>query len=208
MAIRLKLIGAGYRTLDSIPRIQKGSRVRFYCHPLKGVDKRTQEIVTNWIQKLHKFPAHLHALNVKEAQAQKYPEVEQPKGMKTTQLADKYIVKRNTIRNQCALLKNIGKEGIQHYHDKLEEIIRACDKLLLTWTTHGSPLEDRKVKETTYQTTSKTADELEQWRKDSNMEDTLTSLTQIETSLDKIREMNAAIQQDEEEAATEFPSLL
>ena len=105
-------------------------------------------------------------------------------------------------------MKNIGKEGIQHYLDKLEEIIRACDKLLLTWTTHGSPLEDRKVKETTYQTTSKTADELEQWRKDSNMEDTLTSLTQIETSLDKIREMDAAIRKDEEEAATEFPSLL
>jgi len=39
-------------------------------------------------------------------------------------------------------------------------------------------------------------------------EDTLTSLTQIETSLDKIRKMDTAILQDEEEAATEFPSLL
>jgi len=99
MAIRPKLIGAGYRTLDSILRIQKASGVRFYRPPLKGVDKRTQEIVKNWIQKLRKFPAHLHALNMKEAQAQKYPEVEQPRGMKTTQLADKYIVKHNTIQN-------------------------------------------------------------------------------------------------------------
>jgi len=146
MAIRLKLIGAGYRTLDSIPRIQKGSRVRFYCHPLKGVDKRTQEIVTNWISELHRFPAHLHALDIKEVQAQRYPGVEQLSGMKTTQLADKHIVKRNRIRNQCALLKNIGEEGIQHYLDKPDEIVRACDKLLLTWTKHGSPLGDPKVK--------------------------------------------------------------
>jgi len=49
----------------------------------------------------------------------------------------------------------------QHYLDKLEEIIRACDKLLLTWTTHSSPLGDRKVKETINQTISKKADELE-----------------------------------------------
>ena len=67
MAIRPKLIGAGYKTLDSIPRIQKASGVRFYCPPLKGVDKRTQELVTNWIQKLYRFPAHLHALDIKEA---------------------------------------------------------------------------------------------------------------------------------------------
>jgi len=39
-------------------------------------------------------------------------------------------------------------------------------------------------------------------------EDTLTTLTQIETSLDKIRKMDTAILQDEEEAATKFPSLL
>jgi len=72
MAIRPKLIGAGYKTLDSIPCIQKASGIRFYCPPLKEVEKRTQEIVTNWIQKLHKFPAHLHALDIKEAQAQRY----------------------------------------------------------------------------------------------------------------------------------------
>jgi len=142
MAIRPKLIGAGYKTLDSIPRIQKASGVRFYCPPLKGVDKRTQELVTNWIQKLYRFPAHLHALDIKEAQAQRYPGVEQLKGMKTLQLTDKYILKRNRIRNRCALLKNIREEGIQHYLDKLEEIIRACEKLLLTLTTHDSSLGD------------------------------------------------------------------
>jgi len=116
MAIRPKLIGAGYKTLDSIPRIQKASGVRFYCPPSKGkgVDKKTQEIVTNWIQKLHKFPARLYALDMKEAQAQRYPGVEQLRGMKTTQLADKYIVERNRIRNQYVLLKSIGEEGIQH----------------------------------------------------------------------------------------------
>jgi len=47
MAIRPKLMGAGLKTLDSIPRIQKFSGVSFYCPPLKGVDKKPQEIVTN-----------------------------------------------------------------------------------------------------------------------------------------------------------------
>ena len=89
-----------------------------------------------WIQKLHKLTAHLHALDIKEAQAQRDPGVEQLGEMKTAQLADKCIVKRNKIRNQCVLLKNTGEESIQHYLDKLEEIIRACDKLLRTWTTH------------------------------------------------------------------------
>ena len=59
---------------------------------------------------------------LKEAQAQRYPGVEQSREMKTTQLADKYIVKRNRIRNQYALLKNIGEEDIQHYLDKLQEV--------------------------------------------------------------------------------------
>ena len=31
MATRPKLIQAGYTTLDSIPRIKKGSGTRFYC---------------------------------------------------------------------------------------------------------------------------------------------------------------------------------
>jgi len=38
-----RLIQAGYTTLDSIPRIQKGSGTRFYCPALKGVDSKTQE---------------------------------------------------------------------------------------------------------------------------------------------------------------------
>jgi len=58
------------------------------------------------------------------------------------------------------------------------------------------------------QTISKTVDELEQWRDKSSTEDTLTSLTLIETSLDEIREMDTTILREEEEAATEFPSLL
>jgi len=128
--------------------------------------------------------------------------------MRTSQLADKYIVKRNKIRNQCTLLKNQGEEGVQHYFDKLEEIMRACDKLLRTWMTHGSPLGDRKVKETMYRTISKTADELDQWRDNTSTDDTLTSLTLIETSLDEIREKDTSILREEEDAATEFPSLL
>ena len=81
--------------------------------------------------------------------------------MKTTQTLDKYIIQRNKIRNHCTLLKNIRQEGIQHYLDKLKEIARACDKQLHAWQTHCSPLEDRKLKETIFQTISKTADELE-----------------------------------------------
>jgi len=93
MAVRPKLIKAGYTTLDSIPRIKKGSGIRFYCPPLKGVDSMMQESVTRWIQKLHKFPAHLHALDIKDAQAQRDPGIDQLGGMRTSQLADKYIVK-------------------------------------------------------------------------------------------------------------------
>jgi len=59
---RPKLIQAGYTTLDSNPRIQKGSRTRFYCPALRGIDSKTQDTVSRWIQLLHKHPAHLHAL--------------------------------------------------------------------------------------------------------------------------------------------------
>ena len=82
----------------------------------------------------------MHALDIKEAQAQRDLGEEQLGGMKTAQLVDRYIEKRNKIRNQCALLKHTGEQGIHHYHDKLEEISRACNKLLRTWTTDGSPL--------------------------------------------------------------------
>jgi len=59
-----------------------------------------------------------------------------------------------------------------------------------------------------YRTISKTADELEQWRDDTSTENTLTSLTLIETSLDEIRGTDTAILREEEDAATEFPTLL
>ena len=41
MAIQPKLIQAGYTTLDSILRIQKGSGTRFYCPEVKGVDSKS-----------------------------------------------------------------------------------------------------------------------------------------------------------------------
>jgi len=208
MAIRPKLIGAGYTTLDSIPRIQEGSGTRFYCPPLKGVDSKTQESATRWIQLLHKSPAHLHALDMKDAQKQKDPGIEPLVGMTTSKLADKDTVKRNKIRNQCTLLRGQEEVGMGLYLDKVEEIIRAYDNLLLTWKTHGTPLGDRKVKETIYRMISKTTDELEQWRDNSSTDDTLTSLTSIETSLEEIREMDSAILVEEEEAATEIPSIL
>jgi len=64
------------------------------------------------------------------------------------------------------------------------------------------------VKETMFKTISETADELEQWGGNSNTEDTQTLLSQIETFFDAIKEMDVIIQQDEEEAATEFSSTL
>ena len=70
MATRPKLIQAGYTTLDS----NKRSGTRFYCPALKGVDSTTQYKVSKWIQLLHKHPAHLHALDTKNAQPQRDPE--------------------------------------------------------------------------------------------------------------------------------------
>jgi len=92
--------------------------------------------------------------------------------------------------------------------DKIEESIRACDNLLLTWKTHGSPMGDRKVKETMYRMVSRILDEIEQWTEISSTDDILTSLISIETFLEEIKEMNFAILIEEEEAATEFPSIL
>jgi len=43
MSTRPRLIQAGYTTLDSIPRIQKGSGTRFYCPALKGVDSKPKK---------------------------------------------------------------------------------------------------------------------------------------------------------------------
>jgi hypothetical protein len=95
MATRPKLIQAGYTTLDSIPRIQKGSGTRFYCPALKGVDSKTQERVSKWIQLLHKHPAHLHALDIKDAQKQRDSGIKPLVGMTMSKLADKYTIKRN-----------------------------------------------------------------------------------------------------------------
>ena len=144
---------------------------------------------------LHKFPAHLHALDINDAHTQRDPGIEKLGGMKTSKLADKYIAKRNKIRDQCTLQRSQGEEGVLLYLDKVEEIIRACDKLLLTWKTHGSLLGDRTVKETMYQTISRTADELDNLSTD----DTLISLTLIETFLEEIRAMDSAILVEEED---------
>jgi len=81
MATRPKLIQAGYTTLDSIPRIKKGSGTRFYYPALKGVDSKTQEQVSKWIQLLHKHPAHLHVLDIKDTQKQRDPGIEPLAGM-------------------------------------------------------------------------------------------------------------------------------
>jgi len=73
MATRPKLIQAGYTTLNSIPRLRKGSGTRFDCPALKGVDSRTQKKESKWIQLLHKHPAHLHALDIKDTEPQRDP---------------------------------------------------------------------------------------------------------------------------------------
>ena len=59
-----------------------------------------------------------------------------------------------------------------------------------------------------YSTASRILTEIEQWRDNSSTDDTLNSLTLIQTFLEEIREMNFVILKEEEEAATEFPSIL
>jgi len=59
-----------------------------------------------------------------------------------------------------------------------------------------------------YRMVFKMIDQLEQRRDDSSTDDTLTSLTSIETFLEEIKEMNFAILTEEEEVATKFPSIL
>jgi len=46
-------------------------------------------------------------------------------------------------------------------------------------------------------------EEIEHWKDNSSTEDTLTSLTSVETLIEKIREMNHAILREEEDAATD-----
>ena len=110
---------------------------------------------------LRKCQAHLHTLDKKKAKKQRDPGIELLEGITTSKLADKYIVKRNKIRNQCTLLRDQVEDWLVSYLDKVEETIRACDNLLLTWKTHGSPLGDRKVNETMNRMISQTIDELD-----------------------------------------------
>ena len=67
---------------------------------------------------------------------------------------------------------------------------------------------DRKVKETMYKTVARILEEIDHWKDNSYTDDTLTFLTSVETLIEKIREMNYAILREEEDAATEFPSIL
>jgi len=172
------------------------------------VDSKTQGRVSRWIQLLHKHPAHLHAIDIKDAQKQGDPGIKPLEAMTTSKLADKYTVKRNKIRNQCTFLRGQVEDGVVFFLDKVDETLRACNNPLLTCRTHGTPLGDRKVKKTMYKTVSRILEEIEQWRENSGTDDTLTSNTSIETFLDEIKEMNFAILREEKDAATEFPSIL
>ena len=91
----------------------------YFCPALKGVDSRTQEIVSKWIQLLHKHPAHLHALDMKDAQKQRDPGIKPLAGITTSKLADKYIIKRNKIRNQITLLRGHVETGVVFFLDKV-----------------------------------------------------------------------------------------
>ena len=88
MAVRPKLIQAGYTTLDSIPRLNKRSGMRFYCPAIKVVNSTTQDKVSKWIQLFLNHPAHLHALGIKEAQPQRDPGIPLMAGMTITRLTD------------------------------------------------------------------------------------------------------------------------
>ena len=125
--------------------------------------------------------------------------------MTMSKLTDKYTIKRNKIRNQITVLRGQTEEGVAFFLDKVEETINACDNLLLTWRTHGTPLGGRKMKETMHKTVTRILEEIEHWKDNSNTDDTLTSLTSIETPIEEIREMNHSILREEEDAATEFP---
>ena len=59
-----------------------------------------------------------------------------------------------------------------------------------------------------YRTVIKTLEVIEQWRENKSTEETLNSLTSIETFLEEINGMNLDILKEEEDAATELPSLL
>ena len=113
----------------------------------------------------------------KRCPKQRDPGIKPLEGMTTSKLADKYIVKRNKIRNQCTLLRGQVEDGVVFFLDKVEETTKACDNLPPTWKTHGSPQGDWKVKETMYRMASNILKEIEQWRENSSTDDTLNSLT-------------------------------
>jgi len=73
------------------------------------------------------------------------------------------------------------EDGVVFFLDKVEQTTRACDNLLPTWKTHGSPQGDPKVKETMHRMASNILEEIDQWRENSSTDDTLNSLTSIET---------------------------
>jgi len=52
-----------------------------------------------------------------------------------------------------------------------------------------------------YKTVTRILEEIEQWKDNSSTDDTLTSLTSVETLIEKIREMNHDILREEEYAA-------
>ena len=98
-----------------------------------------------------------------------------------------------TEPNRVYGLRGQTEEGVAFFLDKTEETINTCDNLLLTWRTHGTPLGDRKVKEIMYETVTKILEEIDHWRDNSSTEDTLASLTSVETLITKIHELNHAI---------------
>ena len=55
-----------------------------------------------------------------------------------------------------------------------------------------------------WETVNKILEEIDHWKDNSSTEDTLDSLTSVETLTIKIQEMNQAILKEEEDAATEF----
>ena len=97
--------------------------------------------------------------------------------MTITKLTDKYTIKRNKIRNQITFLRGQAEGGVAFFLNKTEETINTCDNLLLTWRTHGTPL----GKESMYETVTRILEEIEQWKDNSSTDDTLTSLTSVET---------------------------
>ena len=54
-----------------------------------------------------------------------------------------------------------------------------------------------------YTTVTRILEEIEHCKDNSSTEDTLTSLTSVETLIEKIHEMNHAILREEEDAATD-----